>query len=121
MLIFSEIIKNRKKLLLRNFFLLGFQSDAGYTVMALVMASFAVVIVSWIQIFVYFLVMLAAALLLRVELLIRDIGNSLAFVTILLLSVIGLGLSRIATEFLITALMMHHSATILALIRLWTL
>lgn len=83
---------------LRNFFLLGFQSDIGYTVMALVMASLAVAIVSWIQIFIYFLVMLAAALLVRVELLIRDIGNSFAFVTIVVLSVMGLGLSRLATE-----------------------
>ncbi|MBE9066570.1 hypothetical protein IQ260_07885 [Leptolyngbya cf. ectocarpi LEGE 11479] len=83
---------------LRNFFLLGFQSDVGYTIMALVTASLAVVVVSWIQIFVYFLVMLAAALLLRVELLIRDVGNSLAFVTILVLSLMGLGLSRLTTE-----------------------
>lgn len=87
---------------LRNFFLLGFKSDLGYTVMALVLASLAVVIVSWIQIFIYFLVMLAAALLLRVELLIRDIENSLAFVTILLLSLTGLGLSRLTTELLMT-------------------
>ena len=86
---------------LRNFFLLGFQSDVGYTIMALVIASFAVVIVSWIQIFVYFLVMLAAALLLRVELLIRDVGNSLSFIIILVLSLIGLGLSRLTTELLL--------------------
>ena len=83
---------------LRNFFLLGFQSDVGYTIMALVIASLAVVVLSWIQIFVYFLVMLAAALLLRVELLIRDVSNSLAFVTILVLSLMGLGLSRLTTE-----------------------
>ena len=89
---------------LRNFFLLGFQSDLGYTIMALVLASLAVVIVSWIQIFIYFLVMLAAALLLRVELLIRNIGNTFAFAVILLLSLMGLGLSRIATE-LVTMLM----------------
>lgn len=106
---------------LRNFFLLGFQSDVGYTVMALVIASLAVVVVSWIQIFVYFLVMLAAALLLRVELLIRDIGNSLAFVTILLLSILGLGLSRIATNFLAVALMVEPLAIAKALIGLWTL
>lgn len=86
---------------LRNFFLLGFQSDVGYTIMALVMASLAVVVVSWMQIFIYFLVMLAAALLLRVELLTRDIGNSLAFVTILVLSLMGLGLSRLTTELVI--------------------
>ncbi|MEM8610985.1 MAG: hypothetical protein AAGF93_03125 [Cyanobacteria bacterium P01_H01_bin.105] len=101
---------------LRNFFLLGFQSDAGYTVMALVIASLAVVFVSWIQIFAYFLVMLAAALLLRVELLIRDVGNSLAFVTILVLSLVGLGLSRLTTELLFT-----HIAETEAVINLWTL
>lgn len=83
---------------LRNFFLLGFQSDVGYTVMALVMASLAVVVVSWIQIFIYFLVMLAAALLVRVELLIRDVGNGFSFVIILALSIGGLGLSRLATQ-----------------------
>ena len=101
---------------LRNFFLLGFQSDAGYTVMALVIASLAVVFVSWIQIFAYFLVMLAAALLLRVELLIRDVGNSLAFVTILVLSLVGLGLSRLTTE-----LLFIHIAETEAVINLWTL
>ncbi|ESA39031.1 hypothetical protein N836_29185 [Leptolyngbya sp. Heron Island J] len=101
---------------LRNFFLLGFQSDVGYTVMALVLASLAVVIVSWIQIFIYFLVMLAAALLLRVELLIRNVGNNLAFVTILLLSLMGLGLSRVTTE-----LVMTLRPTVQAVISLWTL
>ena len=89
---------------LRNFFLLGFQSDIGYTVLALVTASVAVVVVAWIQIFAYFLVMLAAALLLRVELLIRNAGNSLAFVTILLLSLMGLGLSRLTTKLIVTTL-----------------
>ncbi|NEP63233.1 MAG: hypothetical protein F6K31_41075 [Symploca sp. SIO2G7] len=86
---------------LRNFFLLGFQSDIGYTIMALVIASLVVVIVSWIQIFVYFLVMLAAALLLRIELLMLDVANGLAFVIILVLSLTGLGLSRLTTELLI--------------------
>ncbi|MDV3350831.1 hypothetical protein D0962_35435 [Leptolyngbyaceae cyanobacterium CCMR0082] len=101
---------------LRNFFLLGFKSDIGYTIMALVIASLAVVVVSWIQIFVYFLVMLAAALLLRVELLIRDIGNNLAFVTILLLSLMGLALSRLTTE-----LIMAHGNMDPTIIGLWTL
>ena len=96
---------------LHNFFLLGFQSDVGYTIMALVTASLAVVVVAWIQIFAYFLVMLAAALLLRVDLLIRDIGNSLAFVTILLLSLLGLGLSRIITHWLVPTLIVSGLAT----------
>lgn len=101
---------------LRNFFLLGFQSDVGYTLMALIIASLAVVVVSWIQIFVYFLVMLAAALLMRVELLTRDIGNSLSFVTILLLSLIGLGLSRITTQLLMTFMVETH-----VFLQIWTL
>ncbi|MGD1854828.1 MAG: hypothetical protein ACFB2W_11315 [Leptolyngbyaceae cyanobacterium] len=101
---------------LRNFLLLGFQSDAGYTVMALVAASLAVVVVAWIRIFVYFLVMLAAALLLRVELLIRDTGNGLAFLTILFLSLAGLGLSRIITGPVITSVAQTFTE-----LGLWTL
>ncbi|MEO1592880.1 MAG: hypothetical protein AAFU71_16535 [Cyanobacteria bacterium J06632_22] len=76
----------------RKLFLLGFTSDVGYSIMALLGASLAVVIVVWIQTVSYFLVMLAAALLLRVELLTRDIGNVLSFVAITLLSWAGLGL-----------------------------
>lgn len=101
---------------LRNFLMLGFQSDVGYTVMALVTASLAVVLVSWIHIFIYFFVMLAAALLLRVELLIRNVGSGLAFVTILLVSLMGVGLSRLTAELLMTPL-----AETQAVIELWTL
>ncbi len=101
---------------LRNFLMLGFQSDIGYTAMALVSASLAVVVVSWIQIFIYFLVLLAAALLLRVELRIRDVGNSLAFVTILMISLLGVGLSRLTVDFLMTPMAETQAA-----IELWTL
>ena len=101
---------------LRNFLMLGFQSDVGYTVMALVTASLAVVLVSWIHIFIYFFVMLAAALLLRVELLIRDVRNGFAFVTILLVSLMGVGLSRLTAELILTPL-----AETQAVIELWTL
>lgn len=81
---------------IRNVFMLGFKSDVGYTILALVSASLAVAIVAWIWIFVYFLVTLAASLLLRVELLVRNSGNSLAFVIIVLISLAGLGVSRFA-------------------------
>ncbi|MEA5462901.1 hypothetical protein [Leptothoe sp. PORK10 BA2] len=101
---------------LRNFLLLGFQSDVGYTAMALVSASLAVVVVTWIQIFMYFLVMLAAALLLRVELRIRDVGNSLAFVTILVVSLMGVCLSRLTVD-----LLMNPPPETQAAIGLWTL
>ncbi|MEO0541070.1 MAG: hypothetical protein AAFZ80_09430 [Cyanobacteria bacterium P01_A01_bin.105] len=76
----------------RRIFLLGFQSDVGYSIMALLSASLAVVIVVWIQTVSYFLVMLAAALLLRVELLTRDVGNVLSFIVITLFSWMGLAL-----------------------------
>ncbi|MEM9908534.1 MAG: hypothetical protein AAF921_26330 [Cyanobacteria bacterium P01_D01_bin.44] len=79
----------------RNVFLMGFKSDMGYSIMALLLASLAVVIVVWIQIFAYFLVMLAASLLLRVDLLTRDIGNLMSFLTLVLISVAGLALSWI--------------------------
>ncbi|NEP16200.1 MAG: hypothetical protein F6J97_04765 [Leptolyngbya sp. SIO4C1] len=78
---------------IRNLMLLGFQSDVGYSVMALALASLAVVVVVWIQIFAYFLAMLAAALLLRVDLLTRNLGNLLAFLILALVSLAGLGLS----------------------------
>ena len=76
----------------QRLFLLGFKSDMGYSILALLSASLAVVIVVWIQTVSYFLVMLAAALLFRVELLTRDIGNVLSFMTIALFSWVGLGL-----------------------------
>ena len=76
----------------RNLFLMGFRSDVGYSIMALLSASLAVVIVVWIQTVSYFLVMLAAALLFRVELLTRGLGNVLSFLAIALFSWLGLGL-----------------------------
>lgn len=75
---------------LRSFLLLGFKSDVGYTTMALIGASLAVVMVAWIQIFAYFLMMLAATLLLRVDLLIRNLGNGVSFIVITCMSLSGL-------------------------------
>ncbi|MEO0458518.1 MAG: hypothetical protein AAF152_18325 [Cyanobacteria bacterium P01_A01_bin.114] len=79
----------------RNVFLLGFKSDVGYSIMALAIASLSVVIVVWIQIFAYFLAMLAASLLLRVDLLTRDVSNLWSFLTLTLISAAGLALSWI--------------------------
>jgi hypothetical protein len=78
----------------RNFLLLGFKSDVGYTIMALVAASLAVVMVAWIQIFAYFFMILAATLLLRIDLLIRGMGNGVAFIALFLFSIAGLGSGR---------------------------
>lgn len=77
----------------QRFLLLGFKSDVGYTLMALAIASFAVVIVAWVQISSHFLVMLAAAILLRVKLYTGRAGAVLAFLIMIATSLVGLALS----------------------------
>lgn len=81
----------------RNLILLGFKSDVGYSFMALAGASFAVIIVAWVQISGYFLVMLAAALLLRVDLFTRRIGTVFSFAMLVIISLLGLAASWIPT------------------------
>ena len=78
---------------MRNFFLLGFKSDVGYACMALTGASFAVVVLVWIQISTYFLMMLAAAILLRIKLYTRRGGPIMSFVALSFFSLMGLLLS----------------------------
>jgi hypothetical protein len=53
--------------LLRRIILLGFQSDTGYFIMALSLASLAVVAVTQFQLFAYFAMLVAVALLARVD------------------------------------------------------
>ena len=77
----------------RNFVLMGFRSDVGYTCMALAIASFAVVVVAWIQISTYFLMMLCAAILLRVKLYTRRGGAIMSFIIMTLASFGGLAIS----------------------------
>lgn len=77
----------------REFALLGFQSDAGYFVMVLCLASLAVAALAWVQVFVYFLVMVAAALLVRVDLLAMEFGNVLSFLALSIIPILGLALS----------------------------
>lgn len=77
----------------RNFALKGFQSDVGYSVMVLVLASVAVLAVVQFRAFAYFIVLVAAALLVRVDCLMTGMGNRRAFFTLVLLSLIGIGLS----------------------------
>ena len=77
----------------RDFVLLGFRSDVGYTCMALAAASFAVVVVAWIQISTYFLMMLSAAILLRVKLYTRRGGPIWSFIIMTLASLMGLAIS----------------------------
>lgn len=80
-----------------EFVLMGFQSDVGYSLMALAGASLAVVIVAWIQISTYFLMMLAAAMLLRIKLYTRRGSAFSSFVIMLTVSLAGLAISWLPT------------------------
>ena len=77
----------------RDVILMGFKSDVGYSLMALAAASFAVVVVVWVSISSYFLVMLAAAVLMRVDLLTRRAGAVVSFVVMTIVSLCGLAIS----------------------------
>lgn len=80
----------------RDFLLLGFQSDVGYTVTAFLAASFAVVLAVWSNVSSYFLVILAAGLLLRVDLFTRRIGKRLTFAVLVTMSAVGIALSWVS-------------------------
>jgi hypothetical protein len=79
----------------RQVILLGFRSDVGYSIMVLVLASLAVVAVYHFRGFAYFMVLIAVSLLARIDTLILDLNNALAFLTLSFLSLLGLGLSWI--------------------------
>ena len=66
--------------------------------MALVGASLTVVVLAWAKVSSYFLVMIAAALLLRINLHTRRIGARQSFVIMLVTSLVGLGISRLLIE-----------------------
>ncbi len=82
----------------RNLLLLGFKSDVGYSFMALAGASLAVVVLAWAKISSYFLVMIAAALLMRINLYTRRVGAKRSFAIMVITSLIGLGISWLFFE-----------------------
>lgn len=77
----------------RDLAIRGFQSDVGYSIMVLVFASLAVLAVVQLRAFAYFIVLVATALLVRVDCLAQGMGDRLSFVTLVLLATLGLGLS----------------------------
>lgn len=77
----------------RQLVLMGFQSDVGYAVMVLLLASSAVLAVVQFRAFAYVVVLAAASILVKVDCLIQDLGDRLSFVVLLILPIIGLGLS----------------------------
>ncbi|MEM9117191.1 MAG: hypothetical protein AAGD09_04830 [Cyanobacteria bacterium P01_F01_bin.56] len=81
----------------RNFLLKGFKTDVGYSIMVLALASLAVLAVTQLRTFAYIVVLLAAALLVRVDCLIDGMGDRVSFILMILLSMLGLGMSWLPT------------------------
>ena len=79
--------------LIRRVILMGFQSDVGYLIMALSLASLAVVAVTQFQLFVYFAMLVAVSLLARVDNLIVGVKDAAAFFWLSGLALLGLALS----------------------------
>ncbi|ASC72286.1 hypothetical protein XM38_032420 [Halomicronema hongdechloris C2206] len=76
----------------RRMLLLGFQSDAGYSIMVLVLASLSVVAVVQFHLFAYILVLAAVSLLARVDTLLLDLGGLLSFLVLAGFPFLGLGI-----------------------------
>jgi hypothetical protein len=77
----------------RKLLLLGFQSDAGYSIMVLALASLAVLAVVQFRAFAYLIVLIATALLVRVDCLVDGLSDRQTFQVLLLLPLLGLGMT----------------------------
>ncbi|MGD1906230.1 MAG: hypothetical protein ACFB0C_09590 [Leptolyngbyaceae cyanobacterium] len=77
----------------RKFMLLGFQSDAGYSIMVLALASLAVLFVVQFRAFAYVIVLVATALLVRVDCLVDGFSDRQSFQVLLALPLLGLGMT----------------------------
>lgn len=77
----------------RKFALLGFQSDIGYSIMVLLLASLTVLVVVQFRSFAYIIVLVATAILARVDTLIARLGDRSAFLALTVMPLLGLGLS----------------------------
>jgi hypothetical protein len=73
--------------------LLGFNSDLGYLLLALGLASLTIAVVSEFRLVAYWSLLIAATLLVRVDLLVARVNSSLAWVSLVVLCWLGLGLS----------------------------
>lgn len=77
----------------RKFMLLGFQSDGGYSIMVLVLASLAVLAVVYVSAVVYGVVLIATSILVRVDCLVENMSDRASFIALVLLSLTGIGIS----------------------------
>ncbi len=73
--------------------LLGFNSDVGYVVLALGLACLVIAVVSEFRLVACWCLLIAATLLVRVDLLLARVNNSLAWLSLVGLCWLGLGLS----------------------------
>jgi hypothetical protein len=73
--------------------LFGFNSDVGYVVLALGLACLVIAVVSQFRLVAYWSLLVATTLLVRVDLLVAKMSNSLAWLSLVGLCWLGLGLS----------------------------
>ncbi|WP_008312619.1 hypothetical protein [Leptolyngbya sp. PCC 6406] len=85
----------------RRFVLLGFQSDIGYLVMALMLASLVVLAVVQFRAFIYVVVLVATTILVRIDCLTKQLGDRLTFLALLGLPLVGMGLSWLLNQLII--------------------
>lgn len=82
----------------RSVLLLGFQSDLGYFLMALMFSSLAVAAVSQFRMFSYLSLLVAVSLLTRVDMLIAKMNNAQAFLAMVGLALLGMGIAWLIYE-----------------------
>ncbi|MFZ4638966.1 MAG: hypothetical protein ACOYMP_01000 [Nodosilinea sp.] len=79
--------------LCRQVIVLGFRSDWGYFLMALVVTFLAITVVSYFRLFAYWSMLVAVALLARVDMMVANFKNIAIFFCLVLLSLLGLAIS----------------------------
>lgn len=82
----------------RRVLLMGFQSDMGYFLMALMFSSLAVAAVSQFRMFSYLSLLVAVSLLTRVDMLIAKMNTVQAFLAMLGLALLGMGIAWLIYE-----------------------
>lgn len=81
----------------QRFVLRRIQSDLGYITAVLTTASLAVAVIAWLHVFVYILVMIAAALFVRLDTVVLRFNHLQAFLLLLAIAGVGLGSSWLSS------------------------
>ncbi len=77
----------------RQLIIFIFKTNLAFILLALILATLAMVAVSQFRVFAYLVLLVTASLLARVDLLIAKVDNVIAFLSLTLLSLLGLGLA----------------------------